>query len=204
LPFDKNRIEPLHYIYPMEELINYLMRYGQLNAQQIDLIKSKARDLTVQKGTYFSEAGKTAKQVGFITEGVMRVCYYDNKGSEFTRCFMAENRFAVDYNSFLNELPCAEYVEALTDCQMIIFEKPDFHELGNTIPDWNQIITKIMSASMMRKVSEAHQMLSDDASARYLTFLEKNPGLANRIPLSVLASYIGITQSSLSRIRKNI
>lgn len=188
----------------MEQLIDYLLRFGHLNFQQVELVKSKVREIVVEKGNYFSEAGKTAKQVGFITKGVMRVCFYDNKGAEFTRCFMAENRFAVDYNSFINDLPCAEYVEALTDCHMLIIEKPDFVELGNTIPDWNQIITKIMAASMMRKVSETHQMLNDDASARYLTFLEKNPGLANRIPLSVLASYIGITQSSLSRIRKNI
>lgn len=188
----------------MEELINYLLRFGQLNGQQVALVESKAGELFLKKGDFFSQAGKTAKQVGFITEGVMRVCFYGINGQEFTRCFMAENRFAVDYNSFLNELPCAEYVEALTDCRLLVFGKPDFNELAQTIPDWNLIMTKIMAAAMMRKVSEAHQMLNNDASARYLTFLEKNPGLANRIPLSVLASYLGITQSSLSRIRKNI
>ncbi|RYG28862.1 MAG: cyclic nucleotide-binding domain-containing protein [Chitinophagaceae bacterium] len=177
--------------------------------QMADFYKSnptvrQVPDSPDDEGEFFSQAGKTARQVGYLTKGAMRVCFYGVNGEEFTRCFMEENRFAVDYNSFLNELPCAEYVEALTDCEMLVFEKPDFTELANTIPDWSPIITKIMAAAMMRKVSEAHQMLSEDATARYLTFLEKNPGLANRIPLSILASYLGITQSSLSRIRKNL
>lgn len=188
----------------MEEIINYMLQFGQLNTQQIELIKSKLHEISIKKGTYFSEAGKIARQVGFLSEGVLRVCYYGHKGDEFTRCFVPENHFAVDLNSFYNEIPCSEYVEAVTDCRIYVMNKVGFTELSNIIPDWNPMFARMSSSALMRKVYESSRMLSEDATTRYLTFLEIYPGLSNRIPLSALASYLGITQSSLSRIRKNI
>ena len=77
-------------------------------------------------------------------------------------------------------------------------------ELSMTIIEWDNIIAKITSKGLADKVNKISPMMSEDAKERYLSFLEKFPNLANRIPLSYLASYLGITQSSLSRIRRNI
>ncbi|MEO7293023.1 MAG: Crp/Fnr family transcriptional regulator, partial [Ginsengibacter sp.] len=82
----------------MEKLINYLLQFGQLNQHQIDLVRSKTKEVTLKKENYFSEAGKIAKQVAFIDEGILRLYYYDNKGEEITKYFMSENHFAVDLN----------------------------------------------------------------------------------------------------------
>lgn len=188
----------------MEEMINYLLRFGQITQQQIDLTKSKIQFIHLKKGEYFSQANKVAQQVGFLTKGVIRVCYYGNKGEEYTRCFVLENRFVVDSVSFYNDTPSPEYVEAVTDCTLLIFSKPVFNELSNTISNWNDIFTRILTDALMKKVQASNTMLNQDATTRYLTFLELFPNIANRVPLSMLASYLGITQSSLSRIRKNI
>lgn len=188
----------------MEEMINYLLRFGQITQQQIDLAKSKTQVIHLKKGEYFSQANKVAQQVGFLTDGVIRVCYYGNKGEEYTRCFVLENRFVVDSVSFYNDTPSSEYVEAVTDCTLLIFSKPVFKELSNAISNWNDIFTRILTDALMKKVQASNTMLNQDATTRYLTFLELFPNIANRVPLSMLASYLGITQSSLSRIRKNI
>lgn len=188
----------------MEEMINYILRFGQLNLQQIELVKSKAEVIHVKKGDFFSQANKIAKQVGFLTNGVIRVCYYGNKGEEYTRCFVLENRFVVDSVSFYNGTPSSEYVEAVTDCTLLVFNNADFKELSTVISNWNDIFTRILTDALMKKVQDSNTMLNQDATTRYLKFLELFPGLANRVPLSMLASYLGITQSSLSRIRKNI
>ncbi|MCO6147777.1 Crp/Fnr family transcriptional regulator [Flavobacterium sp. NRK1] len=193
-----------YYLYIMEELINKLLQFGNLNQQQIDLIKSRAHAIEIKKGEYYSEAGKIAKQVGFLTEGVFRICFYGKKGEDFTRYFIVENMFVVDMDSFYNEIPSSVYVEAVTDCQIVVFEKSDFHDLANTIISWNEIFTRIATNALSYKARAGSVMLTQDASERYLAFLEQYPGLANKIPLSALASYLGITQSSLSRIRKNI
>ncbi len=188
----------------MENLINYLLQFGQLNQQQIDLIKSKAKETILKKESYFSEAGKIAKQVAFIDEGILRVCYYNKKGEEITRYFIDENHFAIDLNSFNSQTSASEYIQAVTDCKLIVFSTEALKELSLTIIGWNNIISQVTAKSLMEKVNRISPMLSEDAKVRYLNFLENFPNVANRIPLSLLASYLGITQSSLSRIRKSI
>ena len=188
----------------MENLINYLLQFGQLNQQQIDLIKSKAKVVELKKEEYFSEAGKIARQVAFVDNGILRVCYYNNKGEEITRYFIDENNFAVDLNSFTYQIPSSEYVQAVTDCKLLIFSADALKDLSMTIITWNSIINQITAKSLIEKLNRISPMLAEDAKTRYISFLEKFPQLANRIPLSLLASYLGITQSSLSRIRKNI
>ncbi|RYE22217.1 MAG: Crp/Fnr family transcriptional regulator [Sphingobacteriaceae bacterium] len=188
----------------MKELIKYILQFGSLNQQQIALILSKATELNLPKGAYFSEAGKIAQQFGFILDGIIRVCYYNNKGEEITKYFIEENNLVVDLNSFDNDIPSSSYVEALTDCRLIVFSKKDWKELSNTIVGWDIIVSKIISKALLQKVERISPLLSEDGKARYLRFLEIYPTVANRIPLSYVASYLGITQSSLSRIRKNI
>lgn len=188
----------------MDKLINYLLQFGQLNLQQIDLVKSKAKSLELKKDEYFSEAGKTPNRVAFIVTGILRVCYYDSKGEEITKYFIDENNFAVDINSFTQKIPSSEYVQAITDCSLLIFSTEGLNELSMTIIGWDSIINQITTKALIEKVNKLSPMLAEDATTRYLMFLEKFPTLANRIPLSNLASYMGITQSSLSRIRKNL
>jgi CRP-like cAMP-binding protein len=187
----------------MEQLTEYLLLFGQLNQQQLDLIKSKAKLLALKGDEYFSEAGKTSKRIGFITEGILRVCYFNNEGKEITRYFIDENNFVVDLNSYTTQLPATEYIQAVTECSLYTFSLEAMKELSATIISWDEIITKITTKALMDKVNRISPMLAEDASTRYNRFLEMYPNLANRIPLSLLASYIGITQSSLSRIRKH-
>lgn len=188
----------------MDKLIEYILHFGNLNQQQIGFISQKARESKLQKGEYFSEAGKIARQVGFILDGAIRFCYYNNKGEEITSYFMDENNFFVDLNSFDNKIPSTGYVQAVTDCKLIVFKQQDWQELSHTIVGWDKIVQKILSKAMLEKIDKINPSLSEDATTRYLKFLEKYPKLINRIPLSYLASYLGIVQSSLSRIRKSI
>lgn len=188
----------------METVINYLLQFGNLNPQQIDFITKKGKELTFNKDDYFSEAGKIAKQIGFILEGILRVCYYDNNGNDVTKYFIDENNFVVDLDSFDNKIPSSGYVQAVTDCKLIIFSKHDWEDISDTIVGWDCIINKIIKKSLIQKIERRSPLVSEDATTRYLAFMETYPQLVNRIPLSYLASYLGITQSSLSRIRKNI
>jgi len=188
----------------MNELINYLLQFGHLNQQQIDLVKSKGIFKEIKKDEYFQEAGKIPREVGFLTEGIIRICYYNNKGDEITKYFIDENNLIVDINSYNQNIPSSGYIQAITDCKFIVFSKDAMRELSMTILIWDDLINKILNKALLEKVNKVSPMLAEDATERYLSFFKKFPTLANRIPLSYLASYLGITQSSLSRIRKNI
>jgi CRP-like cAMP-binding protein len=188
----------------MKELMDYILQFGNLNQQQINLISTKATKLELKKDEYYLEAGKIARQFGFMLEGIARVCYYNNKGEEITKYFIEENNILVDLTSFDNEIPSIAYVQAVTDCRLIVFSKQDWRELLNTIVGWDTIVHKITSKALLQKVERISPLITQDATTRYLRFLEIYPTVANRIPLSYIASYLGVTQSSLSRIRKNI
>jgi len=188
----------------MEKLIEYILQFGNLNKQQIDLIKSKAILIELRKDEYLSEAGKIPQQVGFVLEGVFRFCYYNNKGEEITKYFIDENNIISDYLNFEANVTSSEYVQAITDCKLLVFSKQDWDELLNTIVDWDKVVTKIVQKCLTQKIEAIRPLVSEDATTRYLSFLKKFPTLVNRVPLSYIASYLGITQSSLSRIRKNI
>lgn len=187
----------------MEELIQYILQFGTLNVQQIDLVKSKVKSMELKKDTYFSEAERVPKQVGFVVEGVLRGCYYNNKGEEITRCFISEDSLVCDYVNFESSSASSEYIQAITDCRLIVFSKTDWEELSKIIIGWDNIKNKMVQLCMYQK-SRKGPVISQNASTRYLEFMDNYPSLINRIPLSYIASYLGVTQQSLSRIRKNI
>ena len=84
-----------------------------------------------------------------------------------------------------------------------MFSKQNWEELSDTIADWDNIANKMIQKCLFQKTRK-YPVISQDATTRYLEFMENYPSLTNRIPLAYLASYLGITQQSLSRIRRNI
>jgi cAMP-binding proteins - catabolite gene activator and regulatory subunit of cAMP-dependent protein kinases len=188
----------------MEAFLNYILQFGSLNKQQIDLVSSKARILQLQKDEYFWEAGKAVRQIGFITDGVLRVYYYTNRGDEITRYFIDEQHLIMDGHAADELYVPAEYLQAITDCRLVVFSKENWREISATIVVWDRIIQKITAKLHKEKLERRSDLVSQDAATRYRNFLEKFPSLVNRVPLAFIASYLGITQSSLSRIRKTI
>ena len=188
----------------MKAFIEYILQFGNLNQQQIDFISKKANELVLAKDQYYWEAGKTVKQIGFIFEGVLRVYYYTNKGEENTRYFIDENHLILDGHTSAENYVPSEYLQAITDCKLIIFPKKDWKDISDRIVGWDSIVQKIITKNHIEKLERRSPLISQDATTRYLEFMETFPMLANRIPLSYIASYLGVTQQSLSRIRKKI
>ncbi len=184
----------------MNEFIAHILQFGNLNEQQIKLIAHKGYEIELKRDDYFAEAGKVLTQVGFVIDGILRISYFNNKGDEITKIFLEENHLL--YN--LKNVPSTEYIQAATHCRLLVFSNSDWQEIADTIVGWEHIIQKITNKSLAQKLERVSPLVSQDATTRYLEFMEKYPTLVNRIPLSYIASYLGITQQSLSRIRKNI
>lgn len=188
----------------MKELINYLLLFGHLTEQQQAFIRSKCVVKEIKRDEYYQEAGKIPREFAFLVNGVFRVSYFTNKGEEVTKYFLDEDHFVVDLDSYNRKSESSEYIQAVTDCTYVTLSREALQELSLTIIGWDEILNKIVAKALTEKVSKIGLMMAEDAKERYLNFFERFPKLANRIPLSYLASYLGITQSSLSRIRKQI
>lgn len=187
----------------MRELIEYILQFGNLSKQQIGFITDRAMEFDLPKDKFFSEAGQVPRQVGFVVEGVIRGCYFSDQGEEITRAFISENSLVCDYINLEANTVSSEYLQACTDCRLIAFSKQDWEELSQVIVDWDKIKNKMVQVCMYQK-SRQGPVISQDATTRYLEFMENHGSLINRVPLTYIASYLGVTQQSLSRIRKNI
>lgn len=188
----------------MKEFIDFLLNNGNLTQPQIAYVESKATASVLLKDEHFWEIGKASKYVGFITEGVLRVYDYNHKGEEVTSYFVEENHLITDWeNSDGSFIPVAN-LQAITDCKLVVFSKKDWKDISDNIACWNGIIQKIITKHKTEKLGRRSPLVSQDATERYLSFLQKYPNIVNRIPLSYVASYLGIRQQSLSRVRKSI
>src|SRR5690606_38893387 len=164
----------------------------------------KAEEKFLPKGAYSSEAGKGARPIALVQEGGLMICYANNKGDEIVHHRADENHLVADLERLNNIITSMIYIQAVTDCMLISFSYEHFKELTTTIIDWDKIIHKITIKTLLDKVNLVQPKLNTDAKTRYLDFLKNFPNLANRIPLIYIASYLGITATSLSRIRKSI
>jgi len=188
----------------MNNFIKYILQFGNLNQQQIDLIKNKCSEIAIQKDDFFWEAGKHIKYVGFTTKGILRVYYYNNQGEEITRYFIEENLLILYGHTIESNYIPSEYLQALAESQLVIFTKKDWKEISDTIVGWDSIIQKIIGKQQREKLDRRSLLVEQNSTTRYVEFMQKFPNLVNRIPLSYIASYLGITQPTLSRIRKKI
>ncbi|HFK5509287.1 Crp/Fnr family transcriptional regulator [Elizabethkingia anophelis] len=184
----------------MEQFIIFLNKFGFFSESQLSHITSKATKIQLNKEDHFIESGKVLKQVGFLLEGIFRIYYYNDKGQEITKIFLEENHLI----SNLKESVSTEYIQAATTCQLLVFSNKDWNEILLEIPQLEHVIQEINRQALVEKLKRVSPLIAQDATTRYLEFLQKYPTLVNRIPLSYIASYLGITQQSLSRIRKNI
>ncbi|MFD2556136.1 Crp/Fnr family transcriptional regulator [Sphingobacterium tabacisoli] len=188
----------------MKELIAFVEKFGTLNEQEKDIIGNLFKHTQVTKGEYFVECGNISKRIAFVEDGVFRSVYYNKKGDDFTRYFIYEGRFIGDLYNFQQQAPSDDCIEAVTDASIWYIDWENFATLEKQVSIWPLLISKLYAFVAESKLKMASTMKNLDASERYELFLRHYPGLANRVPLSMLASYLGITASSLSRIRRTI
>lgn len=194
----------------MDEFLAYLAQFGPLSPEQRTLITQKTTRLRLRKGEFFQRSDAPVQRVGFIVEGIFRVCHLTASGEEVTHYFMGEQHMLTCLTG-LEQPPqsapdgiVAHYVQALTDCRVLVISAPDLLVLSRTIPGWDVITRQAVEQALSQKMRRIIPMLAQDGTTRYTSFLKTFPRLANRVPLAHLASYLGLTQSSLSRIRKAV
>jgi CRP-like cAMP-binding protein len=155
-----------------------------------------------KKGTYFLAEGKRSNDYLFLEEGIMRSYLFDTEGTEVTTAFYSAGSVVFEAASFFQHIPSQENIQALTDCTgwKITFEELNaiFHALPAFRETGRAILVKTLVALKMRTLS----MINKTAEQRYAALLSSSPQIFQHVPLKYIASYLGITDTSLSRIRK--
>ncbi|MCC3158479.1 Crp/Fnr family transcriptional regulator [Hymenobacter sp. 15J16-1T3B] len=156
------------------------------------------------KGQYFIEAGQTARQVGFLAEGVMRAFYRNARGTEYNKTFFVAPAIVGTYSSLITGQPAAINQQALTDCQLLVADYPALRALYDQHPDLERQARLHAERQFVTKEQRELEIVLLDAEQRYALFRQQFPGLEQLVPQYHVASYLGITPTQLSRIRHKL
>jgi len=185
----------------MTELEHYIHTYFGVNKDEVSKISRFFKPIELKKGEYFLKTGRLSDRLGFVQSGIIRE-YVVLDDKEITKWISAKGYFAVDLASFVFQSPARWNIQALTDSELYVIEQKDYKKIGEAIPRWAELeklfITKCFTALEERVL----QHLSMSAEDRYQQLFNYNKELFNQVPLQYLASMLGMTPETLSRIRK--
>ncbi|MBE9462371.1 Crp/Fnr family transcriptional regulator [Dyadobacter subterraneus] len=182
----------------------YLTEKVTLSEEEWETIASVCIVKKIRKQQFLLEQGDVWRYNAFICEGCLRRYSIDDKGIEHIIQFSTENWWAGDRQSLMNETPSKYNVDAIENSVVILIRKEDFEMLCKKIPAFYELTNTILQRSFNASQERINAVISMTAEEKYLNFLSSFPGLANRVPRHMVASYLGITPETLSRIRKQI
>lgn len=157
-----------------------------------------------EKKRYLVNAGEVANNFYFILTGLVRFFYSTEDGKEFNKHFASENGFAGSFHSLVLGSPCGYFIQALETTNALILPNKVLHELYNRHPCWERLGRENAENLVLIKESREKALLLDSLETRYCQFLREFPGLVDRIPQYHIASFLGVTDVALSRIRRKI
>lgn len=156
---------------------------------------------TLKKGEQYCEQNKICKKMGFVLEGVFKVVKTDSAGNQYIPYFSSEGHFAVAIESYTNQIPSEESVEAVTDCMVVTLTSAAFDLFEKEVVNFSKIVSQLKEKAFMEKYKLKSEMLIDDAETKYTKLLVRHPSIVQRVPQTQIALFLGITPHTLSRIR---
>ena len=162
------------------------------------------KPVSIKKDGYFLMAGEIPNQIGYIVSGLLRLFYIDNSGAEINKHFCLENTLAISYSAFLLREESKLYIQALEDSELYVIDYETYNQLIESHICWEIVARKLAEILFMLKEKRESELLLSSAQERYFTFLKDYPYLEKRLNQYHIASYLGITPESLSRIRSNL
>ena len=181
---------------------NYIRERTTLSDEELKLIRLKAIEKKLRKKDSLLREGEVCRQKIFVCKGILRTYRKREDGSEHILLFSPENWWATDPENHDNKTPSHYHIDALEDCDLIIWNKRDFEELYAQIPALKSYTEKLISRSTDLSRHRLFSALSATPEEKYDEFMEIYPGLLARLPLQMIASYIGVSLKTLSRIRQ--
>ncbi|MDJ1466785.1 Crp/Fnr family transcriptional regulator [Cytophagaceae bacterium DM2B3-1] len=182
----------------------YLEEKITLTSEESERIRSFAIIKKLRKRQYLLQEGDVWQYHAFITKGCVRTYSVDDKGNEHVIGFASENWWTGDRESLLSGNPSRFNIDAIEDSEIVLFTNANFELLCSEISAFNNLINSILQRSFVVAQNRIEAALSYTAEEKYLNFVNKYPGFATRIPQSMIASYLGMTPETLSRIRSQI
>ena len=182
----------------------YLDSKITLSQEQSDWIRSLCVVKKLRKHHYLVQAGDVCKNHAFVSKGCLRSYSVDDNGVEHIVKFAIENWWIADRNSLMSGEPATLNVDAIEDSEVVLISKQNYDLICHELPAFNEMVNNLLQSAYGKLQNRVLANISLTACERYENFLQSYPDLALRIPQGMIASYIGISPETLSRVRNQM
>ena len=184
-------------------IVNYFNSFILLSQEEKNLVSTKFHSRLYRKRQYILQEGDICGVFNYVVSGCLRMYKVSESGSTHIIQFATENSWISDMGSFYSHESSAMNIEAIEDSVVLQIKYEDMVSLYMIAPKFDRIFRVLVENSLVRMQERMMQFISTDAKERYETFLKQYPDLANRIPNTYIASFLGITPEFLSKIRND-
>ncbi|MFK7932513.1 MAG: Crp/Fnr family transcriptional regulator [Saprospiraceae bacterium] len=187
----------------MTDLQNYLQSHFGIPNQKLATVASFFKTEQLAKDEFFLKAGQYSQRLSFVRSGLLRL-YINTERKEVTQWITTPDYFVTDLGSLYFEQPARCNIQALTDCELYSIQRQDFYNLNQVVPEWEKLQKLFLAKCFMTLEERVFSFLSMTAEERFTHLFQYQPELFNLVPLHYLASMLGMTPETLSRIRKKL
>ena len=184
------------------ELKKFIAKYIRLDASEMDNIANRFNRKTIKKNDYLLREGQVCKDIIFVQQGCLRL-YYVSNGIETSVWFSFTHSSAIEISSFISGQPTSYFLQAIEDSEILFLSKIELNKLYHDYPKMQEMMKNFLEDVVLNLINRFTSLQRDTAEKRYLDLLGK-PAYLQKIPQKYLASFIGVTPTSLSRIRRKL
>lgn len=184
------------------KLIYYIRKWVDITQSEEEIILSAFESISIKKKKDLLVPGEPCKYTYFIIKGCLRSYFVDSKGVEHIYQIRLDNNWISDLESFFSGRPSKYYIEALEDSQLLRISTEGLESLYTEVPKLERYFRILFQKAYINALERLNATMWESAVDRYNEMLKEQPDMFQRVPLIYIASYLGITPESLSRIRK--
>jgi CRP-like cAMP-binding protein len=186
----------------LDDLVTYLQSLISAPVRA-EVIYKFFKPLTIRKNEYILRQGSNKRPIIFVHSGYFRLFRNDPDGDGFTRAISARRKFLSDIYQFAGDGLAKQNIQAITDCEVALIYREEVTNLEKEFPEFKDVEIKVLEDVVVQFARRADQLLTQNAHHRYRLLVEQHPDLIRNVPIKDIASFLGITPQSLSRLRSN-
>lgn len=189
-----------------QEVLNELLgKFADLSANDVNISLPYWRTRKIVKGDFFNMQNIVCTDLALINKGLFRIYYVHPETQEEKNIyFFSERQFLVSFRSFINQYPCAYFIQAMEDAEIISINYNDLQYLYTTPTGWQRFGRLIAELFFNQSQARAEEFQFNTAEERYVKMVAQHPNIVSRIPAYHISSYLGIKNPSLTRIKKRL
>jgi CRP-like cAMP-binding protein len=188
----------------LDKLKTYLEKRMPISDDLFEKIAALFIQRRLKKGDFLQQAGDVSKYGFFVASGCLRSYVIDNKGKEHIVQFATDDWWMSDMKSLTTGQPSLYFMDAIENSDVLFIDVPSFKKLTDLVPDFNKAYQAGVQKNTQAKDQRIIASLSASAEERYLEFIKTYPTIVSRVPQHMVASYLGISPETLSRVRRSI